>query len=241
MGLMEAAPRDLLPSSMATKLVTCLRQKRIIDRSPDTRSWAGDLAKLIASVGSVRVELAISWYENNAGQPYTPRVVSARSFREKFDQIEQAMRRGGIDPLIEQPSEDAVNAARRLREKADWPPELLPHLARIVHAGRLKLARVIQILASYFGQSVLNQRETAFVSHLLDARFYASFVEDDWLAFWHCYVIKKSHWTGPAQSLYFNVATDTFHHSFWIDWAMHWAGDFEPFEPLYVRLAQDSN
>lgn len=57
-------------------------------------TWANELRLLKNEVGEDRYSDSLNWYNNNIGKQYIPECYSPASFREKFDKIENAIKRG---------------------------------------------------------------------------------------------------------------------------------------------------
>lgn len=84
--------RDSLAYKYAERLYCALAEKRCIFISPSLRSWAAQMQRLLSApgmdVGSF--EDVFSWYLVNIRQEYVPKAYSAKTFCEKFVQIQDA-------------------------------------------------------------------------------------------------------------------------------------------------------
>ena len=79
----------------ASYLLSILRKNRLVRARSKPGKWAIEFEKLnsIDKVKKKRIKRVLLWYCNNIGGNYIPVVRSARSFREKFDRIEDAIKR----------------------------------------------------------------------------------------------------------------------------------------------------
>lgn len=83
---------------LANKLSEIIQTKKNIAHTPSQiKNWAKDIRKLEEQnkVEYARVEKALDWYEDNIGGQYIPVIESGLSLREKFDKLEEAVRRDG--------------------------------------------------------------------------------------------------------------------------------------------------
>uniref|UniRef100_A0A6M3IQB9 Uncharacterized protein n=1 Tax=viral metagenome TaxID=1070528 RepID=A0A6M3IQB9_9ZZZZ len=80
-----------------------LKEKRKVNRPFKCSTWAEQFEMLerLDGVLSDRISNVLNWYIEHIGKPFVPEAFSARGFRNKFLQIEDAMmkRYGGINPV----------------------------------------------------------------------------------------------------------------------------------------------
>lgn len=113
----------------AQHLIATVRTK-LPGKRVQAPSWAKQFALLRKSVDEERIRQVLNWYQDNIGGQYVPQAYSAKSFREKFLQIEKAMER---DPEYEGEISDQARAlADQIAQAYDWPKGSARQLARCI-------------------------------------------------------------------------------------------------------------
>ena len=94
----ERSPVNENDRHWASLLVKQLQEKRLLQRkvNADTiKKWAGHFKKLrkVDEISPDRIDNVLRWYVNHMRDKYTPKAFSAKTFRNKFLDIEQAKER----------------------------------------------------------------------------------------------------------------------------------------------------
>lgn len=76
-------------------LVKAIQRKRLTKAKIQLKNWTPHFRKLrrVDEVEAARIEAVLKWFVNHLRDKYTPRAYSAKSFRQKFLEIEDAMER----------------------------------------------------------------------------------------------------------------------------------------------------
>lgn len=84
-------------TAWANRLNDVIVKKCKVVRGWNRASWTDEFRRLQQSVGGdhVRIDAVLSWWCDHVKDQYVPVVRSAASFRDKFLQLEEAMRRAG--------------------------------------------------------------------------------------------------------------------------------------------------
>jgi hypothetical protein len=89
--------KDYMP--LARRLLQIAKQRRKVHTTlPQLRGWSHHFRMLVEQnkVEWNRVEDSLDWYNIHWNDPFVPTILSAMTFREKFDKLEDAMRRHGV-------------------------------------------------------------------------------------------------------------------------------------------------
>ena len=103
-----------------------LKAQKQLPTRPDLKQWAKEFRLLRQHTNAQRVAAALAWWQNNSRGTYTPKIFSAKTFRQKFGQLEAAMDRN-------QPTRKPTGQfnALAVKIKADnqfyWPEHLDPN------------------------------------------------------------------------------------------------------------------
>lgn len=116
--------------ALAQKLLHMLLEaRRISIRPAKLTSWALDIQRLYAGRSAIttqeEVEKVLKWLEGKLKDKYTPVIFSAKTFRAKFPQIHQAMKR---DLGSVQISDEAIKLTKQLNETLRWKEDITPHV-----------------------------------------------------------------------------------------------------------------
>ena len=103
----------------AEQLAAAVRQV-LPGRRCSVQAWAAEFATLAQEASPERVEAALVWYGQHIGGDYIPQAYSGKTFRQKFPNIEAAMRRHRGGEACVQPSEEALRLVERL-SVITWP------------------------------------------------------------------------------------------------------------------------
>lgn len=133
----------------ASRLFKLLIENRRTDRANVGR-WADEFYKLRSHHAPDEIDAALTWLELNLTGKYVPKVFSAASFRRKFPQLLEAMRRSGDDLEGIEITEDARRVACNLGgliwpkdEKKDEPKAIQASLNNYrAWLNRLRAAKV---------------------------------------------------------------------------------------------------
>jgi len=81
----------------------------------NTLNWPNTFRKLrtINKVSEARITKVMEWYEENIGDDYTPVVYSAKSFRDKFSRLEDAIKRKTSNNKKNKNSADSVTVTKK--------------------------------------------------------------------------------------------------------------------------------
>lgn len=100
---------------------------------PKMENWAKIFGSLVKTVGDrKRVKAVLKWFKLNAAKKYTPVVYSAKMFKEKFLQIESAMKRDQKDAPQEVKLSKQESAIVKFYQKKQWPKNFEEHLPLVV-------------------------------------------------------------------------------------------------------------
>jgi len=86
---------------LTKKLASIIRKNEKINVSPQKiASWTRAIKMLVETDGVTiqRVQAALDWYEENIDDPYVPVIRNGFDLRNKFINLERAMRRSGVTP-----------------------------------------------------------------------------------------------------------------------------------------------
>ena len=86
---------------LTKKLASIIRKNEKINVTPQKiASWTKAIKKLVETdgVSIQRIQAALDWYEENIDDPYVPVIRNGFDLRNKFINLERAMRRSGVTP-----------------------------------------------------------------------------------------------------------------------------------------------
>lgn len=91
----ELTRKQLCYKEKADQLATIISSHIKINKNASMRTWPNIIEKLhtLDGVPLKRIDAALDWYQINIGKDFVPEAFSARTFRDKFPNIEQAMLR----------------------------------------------------------------------------------------------------------------------------------------------------
>lgn len=80
----------------AKRLKDALASSGKLQTRPSIQTWAQEFWRLSSTTPTDRIDWVLNWYIDHIQDPYVPRAFSAVSFRRKYAQIIQAMKRAGV-------------------------------------------------------------------------------------------------------------------------------------------------
>ena len=86
---------------LTKKLASIIKKNEKINVTPQKiASWTKAIKNLVETdgVSIQRVQAALDWYEENIDDPYVPVIRNGFDLRNKFINLERAMRRSGVTP-----------------------------------------------------------------------------------------------------------------------------------------------
>ena len=115
-------PKQSKQHRQAAKLAAAIAHRRKIQRPVKLANWEVWFFRLKQEVGSKRVKQVLKWYCDHISDTYVPAAYSAKTFYDKFLQIEDAMRRDQPQEkkqtvLITKTGKDVTEWLRRFQ----WP------------------------------------------------------------------------------------------------------------------------
>jgi len=110
----------------AETFYNALQKKRKIYRRVSVHLWEKEFQKLIQEAGKEKVLTVLKWYIKHIGEKYIPSAYSARTFREKFPQIEDAKNRHL--PSLKCSKEAKWIYKQLKKEYAEIPRNILPYI-----------------------------------------------------------------------------------------------------------------
>lgn len=191
--------------------------------------WANTFAKIRKDHGADKVEAVLTWYIANKDKAYTPWVSHAKSFQEKFRNLEKAMQREGKYELI---SPEVQAKAESIANWGSWPPEILSHLPALVQRTTDNWKEFCDKLVSLDCSG--HERWTAFTAHVINVS--APVFIHNWFTLIHKRLAGKENYLGPPMTLAFTSTSDTFRDSFWRGLAWNWTGEWQAFDDLLEKL-----
>lgn len=95
----ELSPEEIKNNKTASRLSNILKDilsvEGKITKGTRTNTWSDSFRKLITidDIPPARIRKMLNWYEDHVGEEMVPQCYSAKSFREKFIRLEDAMKR----------------------------------------------------------------------------------------------------------------------------------------------------
>ena len=199
------------------------------------------MAALVKQVGRTRIRAALDWYVNHITDDYAPKAFSAKSFRDKFEQIEKAMLKD-CDLLEIAPHN--IDHAERLAKQASWPVEVMTKLPMIVQSTDIAWTKFINTVKLAMEELRKNNDASKKQTHLrwimfLDQKVLAqhTFVEQ-WMEMIQIRLLNKKNYLGPIETLIFLPQREMFKDSFWHQWSAEWCGNPASFDDLLTFLTK---
>lgn len=123
----------------AKKLMDELLAKNKVSKG-DINKWTKEIIKLKAEVGKSRLKEVLLWYIRHFTDKYTPKAYTAKTFREKFYNIEDAMNRSGGNITKVKISDTATKITAQLQDRP-WPKITTQQLSEAIQISldRLKV------------------------------------------------------------------------------------------------------
>lgn len=99
--------KDSFEYRSSVKLYNALKTKRKIGKISNFKKWPHHFRELMQFKTKKRIKIVLHWYLNHFTERWCPKAYCARTFREKFAGIEDAMRRKDDDALLEDEQNEA--------------------------------------------------------------------------------------------------------------------------------------
>jgi hypothetical protein len=193
--------------------------KRMIVKKYSERRWSQEFRLLRTYVEDDHITKVLNWYCQNIRKPFVPLAFSAKSFRNKFPNIEQAMIRDIGEEV--QISEDANQITRRLLNLY-WPKITPDELKRAVQLSLDNYESFLSHDTKHFPIPIRNKLSSPVV-----------FVEQ-WFRDLHPSIVDWQEWNG-------NIIKQAFHHEHkrfrarGRSWANEYCGDPSRWDRLIER------
>ena len=210
----------------AENLLSTICRVGHLTRVPGKKSWTRDMVLLLGDLGgdSIRLKRVLDWYSSHAGCKFTPHVHSAKSFREKFLQIESVKKHKQDQTTEIKISKQARLIAHKLQTYHHWPKGFttkLPEAAQIsLDNWDYFKSRLNQICQT-------NKKCKSFSRYLFEEILISgnscSFVQN-WLEEAFNRVCDWDEWSGSVLSVVFSVKSKQFRKEF-MRWVGMWCGD----------------
>lgn len=142
-----------------------------------------------------RIQKALNWYADHARDRYTPVIRCAKSFRQKFPQLEQAIIRSqGNTAVI---SDEAKTLARKLAQKG-WPKgssEQLPQAIQTTMDGYSEFSRRFKLVYHKYKDDLPRW----FIHYAASKRTTPTEFAEKWFADIHRQVRSWKDWSGKLK------------------------------------------
>lgn len=212
---------NTLDKERATKLCRAVCEARLLKTIPSITRWAYHFHELNLELDfdGELLDQVLDWYILHSSDKYTPLIFSASSFRQKFRQIELAMRRTqnssfGTELNI---SKKSKRLARELQE-LNWPKNFSSKLPLAVEQSHTNFQTFITALDSI---------NTALRNFILDT-YLSMYTPYEFVRRWitdaHTRICNWSDWSGSINSIIFRVDAPAFERIF-CDWCRDYTTD----------------
>lgn len=219
----KGAPIDV---AWAEQLKSIITKAGIPTRHAKLAFWADQFRQLRQSVTDyTRIEDALDWYSTNIAKRYTPVVNCAKSFRQKFANIEAAMKRhAGNGTVPSEVSQEAKDVAKRLR-RLGWVNGTDKQLEATVQStmnGFRDFKAKVKEKVKAAGYTTSYRHLADFLNYVFQKiRFTPEDFAEQWLARIHRQYGHWDDWRGDLLSQAFRPDNKTF-----TKWGHSWAADF---------------
>jgi hypothetical protein len=187
------APQKVSPAPVdylwATQLQEALKRRLKMDRPWSKGKWAREFTRLRDSLreDTDRLERALDWFVANVGGKYTPKIKSAKTFRLRFPDVEDAMSRQPALTVTQAPLSPAATRVLKHLDSLVWPDRLKPQVPALVQRS---LDNYAALGARIRGSTP--PRQIVYVADELKRRFLGG--DADTVAAWVEWVHDQTHW-----------------------------------------------
>lgn len=226
-----------------------LKDKKLLSPRTKKFTWPSEVQKLrvIDKIPRRRIKKALQWVCENLKKPYCPLPRSARSFRSKFLQIEEAMHRESIIGPSTLDNIEVSEQARELEKEMGeliWPdknhrdcPELKKVELKVIEASLQTHGRFIRKLRKL--KTKFKNENNQYLLHaveiLLEQECDNHFSVYWWMLDTHQMAWEWDEWNGKLENCVFNYNSKRFTRQI-TEMFMYGFGQLEPWEQVKEHL-----
>jgi hypothetical protein len=201
----------------ASELNNAIKQKGRLLAPYSLKAWANEFRILRQHLDQDELRLldVLDWYRANFGKAYVPRAYSAKSFRDKFLAIEDAMKRAAKrTPTSATISPAAKSIAKRLTDSLLWPKGAAETLPAAIQQAIETIGDLRDRISGELTKEAVNFRKTKSYRERVLEHLYTTLTTsliDNWFRDVHRQLTKWEAWDGNWTPFAFTRDNEKFH------------------------------